>query len=267
MSSTTWQQDANLRFALSEYIYKRYMGFQTVLGIGYGEPRVGKSSYFIQVQKDLFKHYDKMIPRNDRLRLIDFASTQNIKDREINYWRIFVVFKPEHFIELVKYLMRYGIRSVLLIWDDAGLWMFALDWNDPKVKSALKFLQVCGTVTGAMFMTTPSIKMILKKVFEIEGIHVTKVIRNTNLRNPNLRDAKTYRNSLAPWGKRFLKQTTEDAFSVMLPDEDYSWYKPLRDSYLNEALAMLSEAYGIPFRSVEQAAAMAQGVPVVVDEK
>ena len=265
--TTTYQQDENFKFALSEYIYRRYVGFQTVLGIGYGEPRVGKSSYFIQVQKDLFSYYDSHIPPIDRRLLIDFASTQNIKDPEINYWRIFVVFKPEQFIEIVRYLMRHMLRSVLLIWDDAGLWMFALDWNDPKVKSALKFLQVCGTVTGAMFMTTPSIKMILKKVFEIEGIHVTKVVRNTDAKNPHRRLSKTYRNSLAPWGKRFLKQVTEDQYSVMLPDVDYKWYKPLRDSYLAEALSMLSDAYGIPFRSVEQVAAVAGGIPVIASEE
>lgn len=265
MQTKTWQQEANLSFALSEYIYKRYVAFQTVLGIGYGEPRVGKSSYFIQVQKDLFRHYDKMIPRIDRKAFIDYASTMNIKEPEMNYWRIFIVFKPEHFIELVKYLMRHQCRAILLIWDDAGLWMFALDWNDPKVKSALKFLQVCGTVTGSMIMTTPSIKMILKKVFEIEGIHVTKVIRASDLTKPNKRNAKTYRNSLAPWGKRFLRNVTDDDFNVMLPEEDYRWYKPLRESYLAEALAMLSEAYGVPVESVNQAAAMAQGLPVISD--
>lgn len=227
---------------------------------------MGKSSYFIQVEKDLFRHYDKMISSRERQLLTDYASTQNIKNHEVNYWRVFIVFKPEQFIELIRYLMQNGIRAVLIIWDDAGIWMFALDWNDPKVRSALKFLQVCGTVTGALFMTTPSIRMILKKVFEIEGIHVTKVTRNTDKDHPHNRIAKTYRNSLAPWGKRFLKEVARDEYSVMLPDEDYSWYKPLRDSYLDEALRMLSEAYGVSIKSVGQAAAIAQGIPVVESE-
>lgn len=241
------------------------MGFQTVLGIGYGEPRVGKSSYFIQVGKDLFDYYDSHIVPGDRRLLIDYASTQRIKDPEVNYWRVFIVFKPEHFIDLISYLMRHQIRAVNVVWDDAGLWMFALDWNDPKVKSALKFLQVCGTATGAMFMTTPSIKMILKKVFEIEGIHVTKVIRNTTVKQPNRRLATTYRNSMTPWGKRFLKNVIEDDYSVMLPDDDYKWYKPLRDMYLDEALKMLSEAYGVPIASVSSAVSIAQGVPPVTE--
>ena len=176
-------------YAMAQRIYERYLGYQTVIGVTFGEPRVGKSVYEILVMKDLIKWWDTspVVPSVDRKKVVEWSASWGTKDPEINYWRSFLTFKPVNdpedkhpsFIDMIRFLTQNEIRAPLGIWDDAGIWMFALDWSDPKIKAALKILQVAGTAFGGLKLTTPALKLIIKKVLEIEGIHVTKVVRSS----------------------------------------------------------------------------------------
>lgn len=211
-------------FALSEVIDKAWFSNDLIGLILYGEWNVGKSAYALKVLMDL---------NNDP------------KGLKLDEYKQFVTFKPEHYVSLNIYLLMRQIKAKLIVWDDAGLWLFALDWSDPKVKGAVKFLNVAKTTCGGLILTTPSPDMILKKVRMIEGIHIGKIVKLTgDERNRGRwRRAKIYRNMLPVIGGRRVKQVVEDDFSKWLPDHVWEWYDPLRRSYAKEALQLMAKAY------------------------
>ena len=209
------------KYALSSKLYDSWIGNNLFGMILYGAWNVGKSSYALQVLMDLNGD-----PRGDHL----------------DDYKHYMVFKPEHFVSLNAYLLMKERKAQLEIWDDAGLWLFALDWSDPKVKGAIKFLNVAKTTTGGLILTTPSPEMILKKAGRIEGMHVGKVVKLTS-QGDKWRRVKIYRNNFAPQGRRTIKQVVEDDFSKMLPDHVWEWYDPLRRTYAKEAIGMLVKAY------------------------
>lgn len=206
--------------ALAKEIAEAYGKNQSRQIIIYGETGVGKSVYAIKILKQLYN--DQKYPEE---------------------WKSYIVFTPEQFITLVTKLLREGRRAKCIVWDDAGYWLFALDWNDPKVKAAMKMFQVSRTVTAAIIFTTPAVQMILKKIQSFEGVRIGKVMKRT--KGGNLRLCKVYRNTIAAFGKRYVKQKYEDQFSVMLPDQDFHWYSPIREKYLEDAMALMKKAYGI----------------------
>jgi hypothetical protein len=209
------------------------MGRTTNL-IVYGEPRIGKSIYTIKVTKELY------------------ADNPNPDE-----WRNHYVFRPEQFISYMNERLTTGQKSLITTWDDAGLWLFALDWNDPRVKAVMKLLQVSGVATSALVFTTPAVSMIIKKVLNIEGILVGKVVKQSG-KSDTQRTVKIYKNSIAAWGKRYVKQIMEDSFNVMLEPHDYNYYFPQRMTYLHEALEMLSNAYGIALKDIDDVKSLAE---------
>ncbi len=48
-----------------------------------------------------------------------------------------VVFKPEEFLDKV---LEVDEREKALIWDDAGYWLFSLDWYEPFVKAVSRWI-------------------------------------------------------------------------------------------------------------------------------
>ena len=47
-----------------------------------------------------------------------------------------VVFKPEEFLDKV---LEVDEKEKALIWDDAGYWLFSLDWYEPFVKTVSRW--------------------------------------------------------------------------------------------------------------------------------
>ncbi len=55
-----------------------------------------------------------------------------------------LVFSPQDFIKLVPWLISEKRKAKCILWVDAGLWTYALDWFDHWIKSATKFLNGLG---------------------------------------------------------------------------------------------------------------------------
>jgi len=145
-----------------------------------------------------------------------------------------VVYHPSQFLQKLSELTEKGERAPALLWDDAGVWLFALDWNTTFVKAVAKVLQVSATAVCLLLFTTPTPSMIIKRVRDIEGILFAKIVQ-PNSKRPTARRARIYRLTSNPLGFRSAKLIAEDRYDVMLPDDIYNWYFPLRQSYLREA--------------------------------
>ena len=208
----------DFKFATSEKIYWAFRKQEAIGIVSYGEWGAGKSSFAIQVLKELYPGEE---------------------------WKKYLVFKPEDFLNLVDGVVSRGERVPCVVWDDAGLWLYALDWNDPRVKSVVKFLNVLRTVMGGLIMTTPAIDMIVTKIPHIEGMRIAKTTRVGGA-NKDMRLLQAYRNTFMPWGKRYVKVDWQDPFNVMLSREDYGWYSPIRNHYAKEAIELMRSAWKLP---------------------
>ncbi len=205
---------------LTERIIRNFQWDEFEGCVTYGPRGIGKSTYNIKALAQAFGTGGKF----------DYE--------RVKKW---IVFPPRDFVQ--KVLKMKG-RSMGIIWEDAGLWLFALDWYDPFVKSAVKYMNVARTDFGAILFNTPYIGMMTKKLIVAEDILRIKIIKpDDNIGHPSRpRIAKIYK----PWRSVDQKKygTTlvkGDKFNAMLPNSFYDWYKPLRDRYAQMAKEMMMQ--------------------------
>lgn len=194
-----------------------------------GKQRIGKSSYMSQALAAALGKWERIGKKYVCVK-IDFEAVKK--------W---IVFMPKEFLNLV---LSVKGKEVCAYWDDAGFWLFALDWYEPFVKAVSKYMQLGGTQFGCIAMTTPSESLISTKVLgslpNYYTCKVTKVLSDTE--NHKKRCAKVYETWEYPDNRKGGVWTQwEDYFDAMLPNEFYEWYKPKRDAYLDMAKNLLQK--------------------------
>lgn len=130
-------------------------------------------------------------------------------------------------------------KQKAFVWDDAGLWLNALDWNSPFVKATSRYLNVAGTDWGGLIMTAPLPTWISKKIRGIPQA-ITLKVRKVSKAMPDNREAIAYRFWTAPDMKHTgVHKLWIEKFTRMMPDPFYWWYKPLRDTYADMAKKLM----------------------------
>lgn len=195
---------------LTKLIRKWHKEGEFRLVLIYGTGGIGKTSYAMQCVK-------QVDPDNYRQRFI---------------------FPPRQFVDTVSWLKSNRLRIPALVWDDMGFWMYTLDYNDPFVKSAVKFL-LARTVVSCIIGTTTSMKMLTSSVRNMDALTVKVVAARDN---PYTSLAKGYRTSLQPNLMRLVKTVFEDEYPRYMEEDDYRWYRPVRDGYVNEAIRLMQES-------------------------
>ena len=139
-------------------------------------------------------------------------------------------------------------RIPMFTWDDAGYWLFSLNWTDPLLISVQQYMNVIGTDMNNLMLTTPDPEWILSKIATMPGTMRIKIIKRDGGRSDA--DSRLFsRRALGyvPWKYPDLKgggvnKRLQDDFSCKLPDDFYKWYKPTRKEYTMRAkLAMREE--------------------------
>lgn len=199
--------------------------------IVYGPLGYGKSSYSIKVGVEVLQE------------------VYEVSEQEA--WELikqFIVFHPRQFFEKIRQVENTVDKRVpFLIWDDAGLWLYALDWTDPFVAAVGKYLNVARTHLASLICTTPLPTWIVKKLRNFPQSFTIKIIKETGMPGEDRwrRIAKAYRSWVTPDMKRSgVKLVYQDYFKCKLPTKFYwDWYKPLRDAYEDMALALMQERW------------------------
>jgi hypothetical protein len=174
-------------------------------------------------------------------------NTYEISEREA--WEMakgFICFHPEQFFQKLRQIRNSGLDRVpTLLWDDAGLWLYALDWNDPFVKALGKYMNVARSRLGSLILTTPTPKWIIKKLRGFPDAFNVKVIKPTgNPRAKWYRQGKGYEEVMLPdQRKSRVYHRFSDFYNCYIPDEFYKWYKPLRDAYEKLALDLIEKSW------------------------
>lgn len=161
-----------------------------------------------------------------------------------------IVFHPSQFFQKIEEIERSGLKRVpFLNWDDAGLWLYAMDWRDPFIESFIKYLNVARTHLGALICSSPSPEWIIRKLRRFPSAITVKIRRCKGDQDHAqkwtwIRDAAGYTHWLHPDLKHSGVRTIfVDRFYCKMPDDFYSWYKPLRDAYENLALNLMKERW------------------------
>jgi hypothetical protein len=137
-------------------------------------------------------------------------------------------YTPQEFINIIKAAKE---REKLLVWDDAGVWIFNLDTYDPFIKTLTKWFSVARTKFAGVIFTSPSPMWIVRKIRYLPQCMIVKIVKSSGS-SPRLRTAKAYLNWTAPdFKKTGVKLKWEDHFNVRLPDDYYAKYNPYRESY------------------------------------
>ncbi len=205
-----------------------------------GVQRIGKSSFACQALAEAAGEWDFNYSYIDR----HHNTHIGMKCVKPNYEAVkdWLVFLPKEFLGLVLRIGAGDEKQLCGIWDDAGFWLYALDWYEPFVKSVNKYIQLGGRQFANLTFTTPSASLISSKVMdalpERVKCRIRKIEFDTIGRKPRL--AKFYQFWNYPDGRRggvYLYWI--DKFDAMLPEEFYKWYKPKSDGYMAQGLKLL----------------------------
>jgi hypothetical protein len=146
-----------------------------------------------------------------------------------------------HPAEVVEKWLNVEEREPFFIWDDAGMWLFSLDWANPLMVAIQKYMNVIATDYNNLILTTPNAKWILSKIVAMPGSFRVKIVkRYSAVRDDEATKFARLGTGYQPWKSPDLKshgvyKRFYDKFSCKLPDPLYKIYKPIRDEYAHLA--------------------------------
>jgi hypothetical protein len=193
------------KFVLTRYIMERN---EFTGAITYGLQRIGKTSYSVQVLYDIYHDWNEVFR--------------------------YTLFQMEDVISLLEELVEEDKVLPCFIWDDAGVHAGKSLWftNKNKVDQLKALFDVIGTATKGIIFTTPNAMDLLKILRSYEFLRIKIAKYNSD----NYRVATGYQMITLPSGTQRVSKRFKDQYSVMLPDEFYKRYLPVRKDYLKQAL-------------------------------
>lgn len=167
-------------------------------------------------------------------------------------WESIKPFMGWHPAENVEKWLNVDERQPFFIWDDAGYWLFSLNWHDPVMVAIQKYMNVIATDYSNLILTTPSVKWILSKIAGMPGMRRVKIIKRSGGRmgrNKRSVDSEMWRRlaiCYEPWTSPDLKshgvyKKFYDTFRCKIPDDVYKVYYPIRKEYATLAKMKIKE--------------------------
>jgi hypothetical protein len=141
-----------------------------------------------------------------------------------------VGFHPKHVLD--QWTAKNG-RDYVYHWDDAGLWLHSLDFQDPFVKEVGKYMQVVRTDWACVIFTAISMEDISSKIRGLRNAIIIDITKEgTSHTHPNHRTATAYILRKTWKGKPWKDYLWKDVYNSHVPNKFYNeWYKPLRNKY------------------------------------
>jgi len=207
-------------FSLARIIARAYRFDDFLLIIIYGPLRIGKSAYAMKVLGQVYEYYFGRP-----------LSPDLVQD--------FMGFHPA---DVVDRWIKIKRRIPMYVWDDAGYWLYSMDWNDPLLRAIQKYINVIGTDMNCLMLTTPDPTWILSKLLNMPGTLRGKIMKNAT---PTFSDSPSQIYSrlcrgYKPYRAPDLKKTGvnvkwEDTYSCLIPQDVYDYYQPMRRAYTDLA--------------------------------
>lgn len=217
-----------------------------ILMTAYGPLGIGKSAYCFKVAVDVLQWWY----RNTLFGAYDYNNLEEYDEARRLAWELlkqFIVFHPEQFFKKLDEVADLKVRIPILPWDDAGLWLYALEFKDPFIIRVTKYMNVARTLLGCIFCTTPNPSYIVRKLRDFPQSYNIAIIKTTGSMKGNdkyRRRAKAYLqyyNIIK--GMRVSGPKYYDDFLCLMPNHFFKWYKPLRDAYEKMARSLMKEEW------------------------
>jgi len=209
---------------LAQQMCKNFRYDDFTLWIIVGPLRIGKSAYAMKAGFQVLEYfYDDPVT-----------------------WDAIKPYMGWHPAENVEKWLNVEERQPFFIWDDAGMWLFSLDWSDPLMVAIQKYMNVVGTDYNNLVMTTPSASWILSKISQMPGMRRIKIIKRDGGRDTPTKLFSRTAICYQPWQSPDLKKhgvykRFYDKYSCRIPDEIYKVYYPIRREYARLAKMAIKE--------------------------
>ena len=195
----------------SEWILKLYRDNEFKVIIITGDHGFGKSTYANRLISEVYS-----------------------KDNVHGNWDI-TLFKEHlgfHPMNVTEQWLKMKHRDIAFHWDDAGLWLNAMDYQDPFVVSVGKYLQVARTDWACLIFTAIDRDDVFSKLRNLRNAIIIEIIKDSSKREPWRRKAIAYKFWKSRGGsKKGTNTIWEERFNCHVPDSFYHWYQPLRAKY------------------------------------
>lgn len=212
-----------MSFILSKRIIREHPnGFRSA--IVEGRQGIGKSSYCIKVQKEVYQE------------LYELNETDSWNKALDN-----VMFSIDDII--LKLTEAKNNKEIIpcLIWDDAGVHGSNIKWfkHKDQVDMIKSLLETARTRVTGLLINCTSREGLMTCIRNQRGY----VVEIVNLDGRWARCAKGYNLFRLPSGTRRVFKNFEDTFSCYLPKWVYEKYKVKRESYADQAIEVMHEEY------------------------
>ena len=180
--------------------------------IAYGPLGYGKTSFALQVLMEVYGTQDP-----------DILSK-------------YFFFDPKEFLAKVT---KFKKQVPAVAWDDAGVWLYYMDFQSGLIKSVSKLMQLIRTRTASVIYTTPTPTLILGRLRNFPQTTTLKISKiggepRPNYKN-NMRRVTAYQSYLLPdLHKQRVRKLYVDDFSCMLDQDVYEWYTEERRGYIEQ---------------------------------
>lgn len=183
---------------------------------------------------------------------------------DIPLFKKHIGFHPKHVIDN---WMTKDYRDKVYHWDDAGLWLHSLDYQDPFVKDVGKYMQVVRTDWSCVIFTAISKEDISSKIRSLRNVIIIDITKDgSGPTRPNRRTATAYIERKTWKGRPWHDEQWKEMFDSHVPgnySKDnpefvynptyeqkknanvtwgfYGWYKPIRDKYAEMGKARMKK--------------------------
>jgi len=271
-NSRSYDDSPQKPYELTRRLVTNHIEDECEIFLVYGSPEgVGKSAYVHHVLADLHGYY-----KCKEQKLVDAMWVKREEAAALPKWESdwekikgYIYYPPTEVVNKCLHMLDNEIVDVAFHWDDAGKWLYFMEFNDPFVIAFLEYITLARTNwKGGIILSTPFKEWVLKKMLNTEGILQIKIHKppGTDYRyiwKPRI--ATCYRKTRYPGAPRsFFPRVFEDHFSAIMPDSFFDWYEPQRNKYAKIAgrhmqLALLKrKAKGLDVSDVEQVLAEMQ---------
>ena len=208
---------------------------------------IGKSAYVNHTLADVMgflkeKDWNRlkwMFPRKDYgQRKVD----DEIWEADYEAAKPLIKYEPSEVVTWLMGMLTKHEKVPMWHWDDGGVWLNAMEYNDPFVIAFMEFSSLMRSVCGVAVISTPVEEWVLKKLRTALGVIHAPVIKlgdDSHFWKP--RRSTPYKRSHNPYYRKAIcERQWQDDFTAIMPDAFYRWYSPVRDSYAVKSVARLA---------------------------
>ena len=232
--------DSPLRpYRLSKRLVHNHYDDECEIFMVYGTPQgIGKTGYVNHVLADLHGYLKCKDEELVRAMWVKPEQATSMPKWESDWKTAETLnfYPPDEVVDKCLYMLDHDIVDVAFHWDDAGTWLYVMEYHDPFVIAFMEYLGLArSNWKGGIILSTPFKEWILRKLQTAEGILQIKITKPAGTDRRYIwkpRKATCYKKVRYPgstrayWPRQFI-----DRFIAIMPDSFYEWYEPRRNKY------------------------------------